>query len=169
MAAVGYDLATAHRCVRTQELPKQSGFTPHFRIFCLATAGRERQDHAFVVDALAEHIATLLAALDRLEAHGYAFPDRRVAVFATDAAASLGARVAAAVPDGIPVSRAVLEHAYYHRLRFQITARSTAGIEVPLIDGGAFDWVGKLASNRSLVYVASGMGSQIAALLYRPR
>ena len=32
---------------------------------------------------------------------------------------------------------------------------------------GAFDWVGTLASNRRLVFVASGMGSQIVPVLFR--
>src|SRR6185436_12731596 len=30
-------LATCQRCVRAQEVPKKSGYSPHFRIFCLAT------------------------------------------------------------------------------------------------------------------------------------
>ena len=63
-------LATCHRCVRAQELPKQPGFAPHFRIFCLASAGREQKDQGFVVDALIEHISIMLDALERLERHG---------------------------------------------------------------------------------------------------
>jgi hypothetical protein len=159
-------LATCHRCVRAQETPKRPGFAPHFRIFCLATAARERKDHAFVVEALAEHIATHLAALDRLEQHGYAFPGRSVKVLATAARAQLGDRIAGAV-QGAPVVREVLEHAYYDGLRFMISARSTLGDEIPLIDGGAFDWLGKLTSNRRFAFVASGMGSQLAAYLFR--
>jgi hypothetical protein len=159
-------LATCHRCVRAQEIPKLSGFAPHFRIFCLATAGRERKDHAFVVEALVEHIATHLAALDRLEQHGYAFPDRRVKILATPARAALGDRVAAAVR-GAPVVREPLDHAYYDGLRFMINAGASTGSPIPLIDGGAFDWLGKLTSNRRLVLVASGMGAQLAALLFR--
>src|SRR4051812_4739536 len=46
-------LATCHRCVRAQEIPKRPGHAAHFRLFCLATAGREQKDHAFTVDALA--------------------------------------------------------------------------------------------------------------------
>lgn len=159
-------LATCHRCVRAQEIPKRPGFAPHFRIFCLATAGRERKDHAFIVEALVEHISTQLAALDRLEQHGYAFPGRSVKVFATAARAGLGDCVAAAV-QGAPVARAPLEHAYYDGLRFMISARSPSGDEVPLIDGGAFDWLGKLTSNRRLSFVASGMGAQLVPVLFR--
>jgi len=62
----------------------------------------------------------------------------------------------------------LLEHPYYSRgLRFQVAARSSDGIEIPLIDGGAFDWVAKLTSNRKAVYVASGLGSQLVPLMFR--
>jgi len=157
-------LATCHRCVRAQEVPKQPGFAPHFRIFCLASAAREQPDHAFVVSALVEHMTTALTALDRLEQHGYAFPDRTVKVLATRERAALGDRIAAGVQGAI---REELDHPYYDGLRFQISARTVQGAAVLLIDGGAFDWVAKLASNRRLVFVATGMGSQLAAYLYR--
>ena len=69
---------------------------------------------------------------------------------------------------GRPAARALLEHPYYNKgLRFQIAARSSDGTEIPLIDGGAFDWVAKLTSNRRAVYVASGLGSQLVPLMFR--
>src|SRR5712692_255315 len=70
-------LATSHRCVRAQEIPKRRGLTANFRIFCLVSAGLERRSHEFLVEAVAEHMATMLHALDRLEQHGFVFPDRR--------------------------------------------------------------------------------------------
>jgi len=159
-------LATSHRCVRAQEIPKVRGLTANFRIFSLVSAGLERQNHAFVVEAVAEHMTVMLNALDALEQHGFVFPDRRISVWATEEKTALGDRIVAAI--GQPaVARAVLEHPYYHGLRFQITARSSDGVEMPLIDGGAFDWVAKLTSNRRAVYVASGLGSQLVPLLFR--
>jgi hypothetical protein len=66
------------------------------------------------------------------------------------------------------IARALFEHPYYNQgLRFQIAARSHEGIEIPLIDGGAFDWVAKLTSNRRIVFVASGLGSQLVPLMFR--
>jgi hypothetical protein len=160
-------LATSHRCVRAQPIPKRRGFTANFRIFCLASAGLERQNHAFVVDAVAEHLKTMSHALDQLEQHGFAFPERRITVLAREDTAALGDRIVATLGD-VVVARALLEHPYYNRgLRFQIAARSSEGLEVPLIDGGAFDWVAKLMSNRRAVYVASGFGSQLVHLLFR--
>jgi hypothetical protein len=159
-------LATCHRCVRAQQVPKRPGFAQHFRIFCLATAGREQKDHAFVVEALAEHVATHLRALDRLEQHGYAFPRRHVRILARPDRAALADRLAGTIRDAT-VIREPLEHAYYGGLRFMIQAVATDTEDVPLIDGGAFDWVARLTSNRRLVFVASGMGAQIIPVLFR--
>ena len=160
-------LATSHRCVRAQEFPKRRGITASFRIFCLASAGLERKNQAFVVDALVEHVTVMLHALDRLEHHGFAFPDRRVRILAAEPQAELGDRIAAQIGNA-KVERAALDHPYYSGgLRFQIDTRSISDGEFPLADGGAFDWVAKLTSNRKAVYVASGFGSQLAALLFR--
>lgn len=159
-------LATSHRCVRAQEIPKGRGFTASFRLFCLATAGLERQNHAFVVEAVAEHITTMLHALDQLEEHGFAFPDRRITVLATEECAALGDRIVARIGQAAS-TRATLDHPYYKGLRFQIAARSSDGTEIPLADGGAFDWVAKLTSNQKAVYVASGVGSQLVPVLFR--
>jgi hypothetical protein len=160
-------LATSHRCVRAQGFPKKEGFTAAFRIFCLASAGLERPDHGLLVDAVVEHVETMLDAFDRLEQVGYTFPNRRVTILTTEARASLADRVAVQI-GSVPVERAVLDHLYYSGgLRFQINAGSRDGSEFPLADGGAFDWVAKLLSNRKAVFVASGLGSQLAALMFR--
>ncbi len=159
-------LATSHRCVRAQEIPRMRGFSAHFRIFCLVSAGLERPNHAFVVDAVVEQITVMLDALDRLEQHGFAFPGRRITVLASPEKDPLADRIVATL-DRQPVARAVLEHRYYDGLRFQISAQSTDGTEKPFIDGGTFDWMAKLTSNRKARYVASGMGSQLLTLLFR--
>jgi hypothetical protein len=49
-----------------------------------------------------------------------------------------------------------------------IDARGTEGDSIPLIDGGVFDWLAKLTANRKVVFVASAIGSQLAAHLFRP-
>ncbi|MFZ5889594.1 MAG: hypothetical protein ACOY0T_00880 [Myxococcota bacterium] len=61
-----------------------------------------------------------------------------------------------------------LEHAYYSGgLRYQIWVTAPDGAPTPLIDGGAFDWLTKLASNRRAVFVATGAGSQLIALQFK--
>ncbi|MBL8266344.1 hypothetical protein [Steroidobacter sp.] len=159
-------LATSHRCVRAQAVPNQPGFAAHFRMFCLASAGHERKDHAFLVEALTEHIRTHLAALDRLEKHGYHFPDRKLRLLATPLLLHLAEHLAETITE-LPATLEPLDHDYYDGLRFMIDAGTPDGNAIPLIDGGAFDWLHKLTANNRMVFVASGMGSQLAAFLFR--
>jgi len=159
-------LTTSHRCVRAQAIPKRPGFAAHFRMFCLASAAHEREDHGFVTEALIEQIRTHISALDRLEQHGYRFPERTLRLLSTPERSHLARRIAAAIPE-IPATLAPLEHKYYDGLRFMLDAGTPDGNAIPLIDGGAFDWLRKLTDNNRMVYVASGMGSQLAAMLFR--
>jgi hypothetical protein len=159
-------LATSHRCLRAQPVPKRPGFAQHFRMFALASAGHEQKDHAFLTGALIEHIRTHIAALDRLEKNGYHFPDRNLRLLATPERMHLAQRVAEAITN-IPVTVTKLEHNYYDGLRFMLDVRTPPGDVIPFIDGGAFDWLRKLLANDRMVFVASGMGSQLAAYLFR--
>jgi len=160
-------LATSHRCVRAQVFPNQNGFAAHFRIFCLASAGHERENREFLSSALAEHINTHLSALERLAQHGYLTQDPKVRLLATERNSQLAAHVASSVNANI--QHQALEHNYYDGIRFMIDLRTPEGAEVPLSDGGAFNWLHKLGSNGKLTLVASGMGSQLIAYLWRPR
>jgi hypothetical protein len=155
-------LATSQRVIRAQPVPKVPGYSRHFRIFVLASGGRETQDHAFTVDTVVRHVRTMLGALDRLEQHGYSFGARRVDVFAVPDRRSIGDRVAEAL--GAIATRKLLDHNYYSGgLRFQIWVTAPDGTVNPLVDGGAFDWLAKIASNRRAVFVATGTGSQLIA------
>lgn len=160
-------LSTAQRVVRAQPVPNLPGYAQHFRIFVLASGGLEEKDHAFTVSMLVKHARTLLSSLDRLEGAGYAFGARRVDVLATEARASLGERVASELAPRVTVTTKRLEHAYYSGgLRYMLWVTAPDGTEVPLGDGGAFDWLTKLLSNRRAVYVASGMGAQLIPIRF---
>jgi len=160
-------LATSHRCVRAQAFPKRHGFAARFRMFCLVSAGHERENREFLASALAEHINTHLAALESLQQHGYRTQGRKVRLLATERNAQLAERVAESV--NADVHHQVLDHLYYDGIRFMIDVKVDQESEIPLIDGGAFDWLHKLCSNNKLTFVASGMGTQLVAYLLRPR
>ncbi len=160
-------LASSHRCVRAQAIPKQQGFAAHFRMFCLASAGHERENREFLSSALAEHINAHLTALERLARHGYRTRDCNVRLLATEGNVQLAQRIATNV--NAPVRHQVLNHPYYDGVRFMIDGKMDQGSEIPLSDGGAFDWLHKLCSNNKLTFVASGMGSQLIASLLGPR
>lgn len=158
--------ATSQRVLRAQPVPKLPGYAQHFRIFVLASAGVETREHGFTVETVVRHVRTLHAAMDRLERHGYAFGARRVTVWATSEREAIGDRIAERLGSG--AARALLEHPYYSGgIRYQIAVKAPNGAELPLFDGGTFDWVAKLTSNRRAVYVASGGGSQLIGLLFR--
>jgi hypothetical protein len=159
-------LATSQRVIRAQPVPKLPGYAPHFRIFVLASGGSETRDHAFTVETLVRHVRTMLGALDRLEKHGYQFGVRRVDILATAERAATGDRVADAL--GEIATRGPLDHAYYSGgLRYTVWATAADGTHLPLIDGGAFDWLVKLASNRRAVFIATGAGAQLMVLRFR--
>ena len=158
-AADAVHLATSQRVVRAQPAPKYPGAAQHFRLLALGSGGVEARDHAFTVETLVRHVRALTAGLDRLEQHGHAFGARRVDVLATPERAALGDRVAAALGVGIATARKPLAHAYYSGgLRYMYWVTAPDGEEVPIADGGAFDWLARLLSNRRAVYIASGLG-----------
>jgi len=166
-SAAPVHLATSHRVIRAQPVPRKPGYSSHFRLFALASSGVEAKDHAFTQAAVERHIRTMLAALTRLEDHGYAFGARHVDLLAIPARAALADRIADALA-GVTVERKPLEHAYYSGgLRYMIWVTAPDGARIPLIDGGTFDWLAQLTSNRRAVYVASGAGQQLIALRFR--
>jgi hypothetical protein len=132
----------------------------------LQRAARRRTENSR--SELAEHINTHLSALTRLAGNGYTVSRCSVRILSTAENAELAERTGAAVR-GPPVEHSRLDHAYYDGIRFLIDVHGPNGDPMLLIDGGAFDWLGKLASNNKLVFVASGMGSQRIAQLFHPR
>lgn len=160
-------LATSQRVIRAQPPPDVRGAASHFRIFVLASGGVETQGHGTTAGELERHIRTMFAGLDRLEAHGYAFGARRVELLATPERAALADRIAGALGD-LAIQRSPLDHPYYSAgLRYKIWVTAPGGSELPLFDGGAFDWLARLAANRRAVYIASGAGAQLIAIQFR--
>ena len=159
-------LATSQRVVRAQPVPKLPGYSQHFRIFVLSSGGSESKNHTFTTATLLLHIRTMLSGLERLERHGYSFGQPRVKLFATPEKQRLADRIAQRL--GEIAEHQLLEHSYYSGgLRFQIWVSPTEGPAVPLVDGGVFDWLAQIASNRRAVYVASGTGAELIALRFR--
>src|SRR5690606_35336027 len=159
-------LVTSQRVIRAQPVPKLPGYSQHFRIFVLGSGGTERKDHGFTVETLLLHVQTTLDALDLLERHGYCFGERSIKMFATAAKQRLAELLVHQL--GAMAELHPLELPYYScGLRFQIWVCPTQGPAVPLVDGGAFDWLARIASNRRAVYVATGTGAQLIALRFR--
>jgi hypothetical protein len=108
----------------------------------------------------------MLTASSLLESRGFTLGPRRVVVMAAPGREALGDRVANALSD-VPITRQVLEQPYYSGgLRYTLWAKDGAGNEANLADGGAFDWLAQLTSNRRHVFLASGLGAQLIPLRF---
>jgi hypothetical protein len=159
-------LSTIQRVIRTQPVPKQPGFSQHFRLFALASGGAEKPAHAFTIEAIKCHIQTMGRALDQLESNGYSFGRRRIEILTTAEKHAVGDRIAEEL--GGQAQRDQLDHAYYSGgIRYRMWATASDGAEMFLIDGAAFDWLEKLCSNQRAVYVASGAGAQLIEQRFR--
>jgi hypothetical protein len=158
-------LTTSQRVIRAQPVPKLPGYAQHFRIFVLASGGRETRDHGFTVHTVVHHVRTVLAAFERLEQHGYCFGARRVDILATAERQVVADRIAHALGD--IAARKPLDHGYYSGgLRYMIWVTAQDGTVMPLGDGGVFDWLAKITSNLRAVYVATGLGAQLIGLRF---
>ena len=65
-------LCSAQRCVRMQKLDFP-GFTPHFHLFSLVSAGRDVGSFQFESDAMLEHARIYLRLFTALASHGFSF------------------------------------------------------------------------------------------------
>lgn len=158
--------ATSHRVVCAQPVPKLPNHSQHFRLFALCSAGPEQKDHGFTEGALLRQVRAVLTGLDRLQGLGYAFGARRIEVLTTPERAALGERFAGAT--GLPAQLMPLEHAYYSGgLRYKLWLTTPDGVELPVVDGGAFDWLTKLLANRRAAFVATGLGTQLLPLMFQ--
>jgi hypothetical protein len=83
-------LCASARLVRMQSLagaPKE--LTPHFRLFALATAGRDAGEHRFETEALAEHVLAWLRLADRLRRDGFRVGEAEVEIADVEAVSAL--------------------------------------------------------------------------------
>lgn len=81
-------LCCSHRVLRLQpfHLP---GYTPHFRVFSLVTAGHDGGDDRFETDSLLEHLSFYLRLFEALAAHGFKFLDTAIEISDTQLVAHL--------------------------------------------------------------------------------
>jgi len=99
-------LCSSHRVIRLQPFDVP-GFTPHFRLFAMDSAGRDTGSHAFEIQHLGEHIRFYLELFRALNAEGFHL--QRPLVEISDV--SLSERLlAAAGVDRDKVRRAVRAH-----------------------------------------------------------
>lgn len=159
-------LSTTHRHLRTQEL-KVKGFTPHFKIGCLVTSGRDSGNYEFESTQLPEHIRTLdsllreVFGIQRLRIklqrrEGYADPDRLLQTVA-DQLKKKHPALGMTIEDSAPGNN------YYKGIQFKVIIEAN-NHEFEIADGGFVDWTQKLLGNPKERLLISGFG---LGLLYK--
>jgi hypothetical protein len=146
-------LAGVQRVVRAQQVPV--GWSPHFSLFALVTAGRDQGNCRFEHAALAEQLRFAIAALTAVGATG-------VEVALTPLS-DAGRRIADAVTAELAGQPAniLMDHTrqagrgYYRDVCFKVNI-SDEKAEVG--DGGFTDWTAKLLANHKERLLISGYG-----------
>jgi len=72
-------LCASQRCIRLQPFDVP-GFSPHFRLFALVSAGRDTGSHAFEIEHLREHLRFYLEMCRGLNRAGFSFESPRVEI-----------------------------------------------------------------------------------------
>ena len=160
-------LCASHRLLRPH-LPHDPASFPHFRIFSLCTAGRDRGSYRFEVAALSEHLEFYVRLLQNAGQAGFRLEAVQTRITAVDEARYpvLKAEVMDRLSRSFPEIEFRLDQApessqsYYSGVRFQLYARDQAGTEYFLVDGGFTDWTQQLLSDRKERLLISGMGSE---------
>ncbi len=80
--------AAVQRVMRMQPT-NVPGYRPHFKLFALATAGRERGASDFSIEAIVEQLAAHLVFLERAAKRGYVFAEPAVEVSDTEVVAAV--------------------------------------------------------------------------------
>ncbi len=65
------NLCTSHRCIRLQQFSKKLGFTPHFKLFAVCTAGRDIGNMEFELEKIKEHIQLYISVLEQSKSSTY--------------------------------------------------------------------------------------------------
>lgn len=161
--------SVAHRHVRAQEIPDVPGFSAHFSILGLSSAGRDTGSFHFEKENLLRHIRFYKTCL---ETHLQIKPVkiRLKSLVPADGGDQLFQTVLfflrAAEPDWpIEVIESKQnEQEYYRQLQFKILIPGQQGQEIEIADGGFTDWTQQLTGNRKERLLISGMGLE---LLYK--
>lgn len=161
--------SVVHRHVRAQEVPKVPGFSAHFSILGLTTAGRDTGSFVFEKESLWRQakfyktyfeeklgLSPVKIRLKSLDADG---EENRLfrAVLTFLEKTEPGWQIE--IIEGKQV-----EQEYYRGLQFKIVIPGFGGQEIEIADGGFTGWTQRLSGNRKERLLISGIGLE---LLYK--
>jgi hypothetical protein len=172
-------LCATARVLRLQPFDNPA-FTPHFALFGLVNAGRDRGGLAFELAALEQHLRAHLGFLARAAAAGYrvAAPRVEIADTARDRAsewrlAEVEARLLPSLRRDFPEVAFAFDPArthavnYYRGLCLHVTARDLDGQVQQIGDGGFTDWTQRLCASAKERLLVSGFGPELLVRRFR--
>ena len=158
--------SVVHRHVRAQEVPKMPGFSAHFSILGLTSAGRDTGSFDFEKENLRRHIAFYKNYFEKKL--GLAPVKIRLKSLDTDGEKTrLFQAVISFLEKNEPgweievVESKQVEQEYYLDLQFKVVIPGFGGQELEIADGGFTDWTQRLSGNRKERLLISGMGLEL--------
>jgi len=151
--------SVVQRHVRSQAITGK-GFTPHFRVGCLVTCGRDTGSYQFEKTALSEHLKamhTLFTEYYHVDHIGFRLQHR--AGYPDNFSAAMHDHLRADLPDfkvtltGKPGD----DNAYYKGLQYKVDIY-IKGRPYEIADGGFVDWTQQLLQNRKERMFSTGFG-----------
>lgn len=159
-------LATNHRHVRAQALAME-GFTAHFQIQCMVSAGRDEGNWRFEEKTLEQHIDYHLRILS---AGPFKVQQEQLEVSLTVLSESFQS-IALLIIERLQVKFPKVKirlgperstgRNYYQVCSFYIYSSLENGQAIPFCDGGFTDWTQQLLANRKERLMTSGFGSEL--------
>ena len=158
--------STLHRHVRAQGIPDIPGFSAHFTILGLSSAGRDLGDFNFEKENLRQHLhffshyftTALNIAPVKIRLLNLSTSDKENRLF--NAVKAFLRKSEPTWPIEIIESNQV-EQSYYHRLQFKIVIPNPKGGELEIADGGFTDWTQQLSGNQKERMLISGIGLEL--------
>jgi hypothetical protein len=175
------ETGTIKLCARSKQLRLQPfdspDFSPHFNLFSMVTAGRDRGSLAFEMESLREHLGFYLDFLRRLGTQGFHIASVDIGVSDTerDEGRLDRARVEVLEPLAAEYPGATLHidrtreqgRNYYSGLCLRLDAFDKEGHRMNLADGGFTTWTQRLLSNAKERLLVSGMGIDLLVKRFR--
>lgn len=159
-------LSTTHRHVRAQEIPDIPGFTAHFEVLALTSAGRDTGSFRFETGSLLQHLQFYMAYFNdvvklpvktiRLKALDRADEPNRV----FDAIVSFLQTMHPEWPLDIQRTAAT-EQNYYEHLQFKVVMTAPSGVDIEIADGGFTNWTRQLCRSKKERFLISGLGLEL--------
>lgn len=157
--------STVHRHVRCQPF-KEKGFSPHFKVGCMVTSGRDTGSYEFETTKLLEQLSALkqlfveiygidVISFKLLKRDGYDNSDRMFEIVFNFLAKN-GIKVEAG-GDEVPANN------YYKGIQFKMIIQINE-MQIEIADGGFVDWTQQLLGNKKERMLISGFG---LGLLYQ--